>query len=224
MKSDDINTAIPDIHTPNNLDKDRDERIFSKTHFVYSRHHPQLEKTAGSIYIMRHPKDVLLSNFNYFRLTGHTQLDSVAFARTFIRNKGIPVWQQAGMGTWPEHVESWTGNPAMPQLVLKYEDLKRNPEKHFYSIIEFLDNDVDTQLLEKALLRSSFDNMKRIENKEKRKNQFSSVFWGNPETARQGLRFLNKGGVDQKLEHLDPDLDQEFDLAFESELIRHGYR
>ena len=223
MNSRDINKKIPDIHTPNKLDENLEKRVFSKTHFLNSNQHPHFANTLGSIYIIRHPKDVLLSNLNYFRLTGHTQIDQVEFARSFIKHKGLPIWQQAGMGSWPEHVASWKNNSQMPQFFIKYEELKSDPEKYFFDIINFLDNDVDSKKLDQALLRSSFENMRRIENNEKKKNKFGEVFWGNTQTAKQGIRFLNKGGVNQKLKHIDPALDEEFDKAFENELKMYGY-
>lgn len=223
MNSRDINKKIPDIHTPNKFDENLEKRLFSKTHFLHSSQHPHIDKTVGSIYIIRHPKDVLLSNLNYFRLTGHTQIDPLEFARSFIQHKGVSIWQQAGMGSWPEHVTSWEKNSKAPQLFIKYEDLKSDPEKYFFEVIKFLDNDVDSKKLDQALLRSSFENMRRIENNEKKKDKFGEVFWGNSETAKQGIRFLNKAGVNQKLKHIDPALDEEFDKAFDNELRIYGY-
>lgn len=223
MKSIDINKKIPDIHTPYNLEKISEDRIFSKTHFLYSSEHPSIEKTAASIYIIRHPKDVLLSNLNYFRLTGHSQIDSLEFAKAFIKNKGVSIWQQTGMGSWVEHVDSWCNNSKSPLLFVKYDELKSNPEKNFSKIINFLDNEVDQEKLKQAILRSSFNNMRRIENNEKKKNKFSEVFWGNPDTEKKGLRFLNKGGVNQTLKHIAPELDEEFDRAFSAELEMYSY-
>lgn len=224
VNSRDINLKIPDIHTPNNLDVDTSKRIFSKTHFALSDQHPHIDKTAGSIYVVRHPKDVLLSNLNYFRLTGHTGINEIEFVRTFIKNKGLPVWRQAGMGSWSEHIASWKSCADFSsQIFVKYEDLKSDPKKYFFDIINFLDHEVDSKKFEQALLRSSFDNMRRIENNEKKKKKFSEVFWGNPETAKQGIRFLNKGGVNQKLNHIAPYLDAEFDEAFEDELKLYKY-
>ena len=89
------------------MDVDNTKRIFSKMHFALSNQHPHIDKTAGSIYVVCHPKDVLLSNLNYFRLTGHTGINEIEFVRTFIKNKGLPVWRQAGMGSWSEHIASW---------------------------------------------------------------------------------------------------------------------
>ena len=137
INSSDINKKIPDIHTPNNLDQSLEDRLFSKTHFVYSDQHPFIDKTAASIYVVRHPKDILLSNLNYFRLTGHTQLDPVEFSKSFIQHKGVHIWQQAGMGWWPEHVASWEENTVTSQLVIRYEDLKNNPEKISLKLLIF---------------------------------------------------------------------------------------
>ena len=80
MKSGDINHKIPDIHSTPELLQSAENRIFCKTHFLASDKHPHIKDTAGIIYLLRHPRDVLLSNLNYFYLTGHSALDAVEFA------------------------------------------------------------------------------------------------------------------------------------------------
>ena len=223
LNSGDINEKILDIHTNPNLENAGNGRIFCKTHLIKSPNHPSIECTAGFIYILRHPKDVLLSNLNYFLLTGHSQLDPVQFVHDFIRYKGVPYWKSLGMGSWPEHVDTWLSANNMRHLVLRYEQIRANPHEQFFRVIEYLDTEVDKKKLDKAILRSSFENLSRIENKEKKQNKYSPVFWGNPSTTQKGFRFMNKGGINQTLTQLDPALDQQFDEAFEEELHKVGY-
>jgi hypothetical protein len=223
VKSGDINEKIPDLHSNFRLDEHSDRRVFCKTHFIHSAQHPYNEKTTGFIYILRHPKDVLLSNLNYFRLTGHTEIDAVRFAKDFIKSQGVPFWQRAGMGSWSEHAKSWLNYKDVPYLVLKYETLRKDPRPCFSEVLEFLGEEGNSKKLELALQRSSFDNMKRLENKEKKRNKYSPVFWGNPSTTQQGLRFINKGGLNQTLEEIDPALDTLFDETFEDSLRKFGY-
>ncbi len=222
-KSGDINEKIPDIHANAQLEARTSAQVFCKTHFIYSPRHPFLQRSAGYIYLIRHPKDVLLSNLNYFRLTGHQKLDPQRFAEEFIQHQGVPFWRKANMGTWVEHVESWAEDREDPSLILHYEALRKDPATQFARVLDFLGEDIHRKTFELALQRSSFDNMRRIENKEKQKKEFSAVFWGNPDTARQGLRFLHKGGTNQRLDKIHPDLDQRFDEAFAEPLEKLGY-
>ena len=74
-----------------------------------------------------------------------------------------------------------------------------------------------------AIQRSSFENLRRIEKKEKKQNKYTPVFWGNPSTTEKGFRFINKGGVNQTLSQIDPALDQLFDETFSEDLYKLGY-
>ena len=65
--------------------------------------------------------------------------------------------------------------------------------------------------------------MKRLENKEKKQNIYSPVFWGNSASTEMGFRFINKGGINQKLSQIDPALDRLFDEAFEEDLLNLGF-
>ena len=223
LKSEEINRRIPDIHETSDLRKTSGGSIFCKTHFLASNAHPHFQNTAGIIYILRHPRDVLLSNLNYFYLTGHAGMDAVEFAKAFIRHKGVPYWKSIGMGSWRENVHSWLESGS-PKHVIRYEELRSNPHEQFASLLGFLGEEVDDRKLEQAINRSSFDNMRRLENKEKKQDIYSPVFWGNASSTRNGLRFINKGGVNQKLTQIDPELDSLFDKVFEEDLRNLGYK
>ena len=99
-----------------------------------------------------------------------------------------------------------------------------NPREQFLRVLDFLGEDVHGKKLEQALNRSSFDNMKRLENMEKKKDIYSPVFWGNTSATEKGLRFIHKGGVNQKLSRIDPELDSLFEKAFETDLRDLGYK
>ena len=74
------------------------------THFLYTENHPYYENTSGFIYLMRHPKDVLLSNLNYAKLSSsHGQINEKEFALDFIENRGMKHWVLKGFGTWENH-------------------------------------------------------------------------------------------------------------------------
>jgi len=50
---------------------------------------------------------------------------------------------------------------------------------------EQLGEEVNSKKFELALQRSSFDNMRRLENKEKKRKKYGPVFWGNPVQPRK---------------------------------------
>ena len=76
----------------------RNEKKLVKSHFCFSPKHPYFIKTSGFIYIIRNPRDVLLSNARYFGATSSP--DKLRrFAKTFIENLGVPHWKKNRYGS-----------------------------------------------------------------------------------------------------------------------------
>ena len=108
--SEEVGKNIPDLHQQtsknNSIDTHRDKKIIVKTHFRFSGNHPYAAATAGYVYILRNPRDVLLSNARYFGANENPS-EFKEFSRAFINNFGVPRWQKMNMGNWPEHLASW---------------------------------------------------------------------------------------------------------------------
>jgi len=74
---------------------------------LYSDDHPYIHLTGSFIYVLRNPKDVLLSNLNNFKLRGSVGVNDKEFVRDFIRHMGVRKRIEAGMGSWTENIRSW---------------------------------------------------------------------------------------------------------------------
>lgn len=221
---------IPDVHVPGHVEAAEpiDGRLLVKTHFAWSDAHPYSLHTEGFIYILRHPKDALLSNLHYRRLVARSaesmaMINDRAYAATFLRERGDPVWRGKGFGTWAEHAASWLSKPATPHLVLKYEDLRADPLTHFRRAVEFLKVPVDEARLAEAVKASSFDQMRAMEIRAKRGAAGDIVFNGYSKYVPKGMFFMNKGAVGQSLASIDPAFDAVFDRQFGHDLERFGY-
>ncbi len=212
---------LPDIHV-SNPDQSATGRVFCKTHLMYSPAHPFASQTTAFIYIIRHPKDVLLSSLNYFRLIKKTQSGDTVFAREFIDHMGVPLWRSNGIGSWSEHVASWQDS-GLPHLMLRYEDLRRDPHAEFRRVIEFLGLELDQARLNLGVHLASFDKMKAFEDKEVHRGRSSLFFPGAPAAKQDGYRFMNRGACGQSLAHVDPDLDVYFNKRFRDVLKQFGY-
>ncbi len=105
--SNDIARRIPDIHKIRDLDLNADGTVFMKTHGFCGSHHRYIKNTIGAIYIVRHPRDVLLSSLNYCRMEDDSGFSDKEFADEFIENLGVLKWKKVGMGAWVENVNSW---------------------------------------------------------------------------------------------------------------------
>lgn len=119
--------------------------------------------TAGAIYVVRNPLDVVLSYAHHLGIS----LDQAA---TIMETKGFetaatPETVPEHQSDWSSHVYSWTGmaNPAL--LVLRYEDMTANPVKSFGAVAKFLGMKVTGQRLKRAIRFSSFKEMRNQEDK-----------------------------------------------------------
>lgn len=221
--SDEVSRRIPDLHTLDGRAPQVDtDPVLMKTHLLAGVRHPLFDRSAGFIYVLRHPKDVLLSNLNYFKLSRGEDLSEPGFARQFIASLGVKQWRDVGMGSWNEHAASWlTAASSLPHLVLRYEDMKRAPSAELSRVVHFLGLPFDEQKLERAVRFASFDNMRKLEDHERASGAKSRVFTIGEQPAAR--RFLNAGQTGQTLAHIAPELDAAFDEQFGSMMRLLGY-
>ena len=153
-----IERLIPDttLQSSRALKKIPRPRIV-KTHEYFDPRYPK------TIYIVRDPRDVALSYYDYHRRNRFID-DSVSlddFVDRFVSGRLTLVeW-----GTWAENVASWVfarGNhPSF--LLLRYMDVKSNPEKELGRVAKFLNIDADTSRILTAIERSSAERMRKLE-------------------------------------------------------------
>jgi hypothetical protein len=212
-ESGDVNKSIPPIHRYQ-LNAGYQGTILSKTHYAWSGSHPHRAQTLGFIYILRNPKDVLLSSHNYAALKGTTELNAEKFAQEFIRCGGVPAWQRQGFGTWMEHIAGWLADQRLPHLVLRYETMLENPQVCLRDLVRFLNLQIDEDRIARSVERSSFESLKKIERQEKESGVRNILFPGSKDQAAKGVSFMHKGARGRSLAHIDPQLDQLFDRQF----------
>ena len=110
--------------------------------------------TAGAIYVVRNPLDVLVSYADHL---GQPVDDVITLMET--RGFQTPASEDLvpeHYGDWSTHVESWTGRPH-PQLhVVRYEDMSRRPNSTFRAVAAFLGLKPPRERLERAMRHSSF--------------------------------------------------------------------
>jgi len=220
--SNDLDLHIPDIHALEMIESlpNFGERVLCKTHLMMGPHHPYMAETAGFIHILRHPKDVLLSNLNYAKI-GFEDLDERLFAKEFITHMGVPRWENFGMGNWPSHTASWLRMaPRVPHLFLRYERMKADPEDIFIKVVRFLDLPLDQKKVAVAVEQSSFNRLKAMEENERREGIDSRIFYTG---FAAKARFMSQGASGQRLSALGDGLDEAFDARFEEVLVTLGY-
>jgi hypothetical protein len=139
-----------------------------KTHSAHIRVNdvaliPQ-DKTEGSVYLVRDPRDVVCSFAKHTGRTIDETIERLNLQNNALKlNEGCPI--HTWLTTWSNHVGSW-GNVDKVRM-LRYEDIKAHPVDAFTRILKALDMDVDTTRVRKAIKLCSLARLKRQENKEK---------------------------------------------------------
>lgn len=146
----------------------RPHTIFCKTHLAVLevRDHPtiNLNVTAGAIYLVRNPLDIVSSLSDHQGLTIDQTIEMMTVA-----NFETPTTEtMAGepWGNWSQNVESWTGQPNPALHVIRYEDLLERPTKVFAGLAKFLHVDAPRARIERAVKNSSFKVLRKLEERD----------------------------------------------------------
>ena len=139
-----------------------------KSHECFQPHYPKV------IYIVRDPRDVAVSFYHHNVKAGNIADDCPMdeFVPRFIAAEFDRRW-----GNWAEHVQSWTrlrrNHPEF--ILLRYEDMKTNPERELLRLTDFLERcsfpQIDNSLekLQRAVQLSSPERMRKLEKEQGKK-------------------------------------------------------
>lgn len=228
-----LDALIPDIHKINGkIQIQTNTSVLMKTHLLLSPSMPLFNLTAGFIYIVRNPIDVMMSNLNYAFLKRAIGNDAEIrnslkeqYIEQFINSCGDPSMIRLGRGSWTEHVRSWTTNmPGFPNLVLKYEDLLADPVAQLGKISNFLNLTSSAEELQAAVENSSFERMKKIEENElAQKIQGFYLDENSEKGIAAGSRFMFRGKADEGEKEISPSQKARLLKRFDSTLRLAGY-
>ena len=187
---------------------------FVKTHsallHVYGHDTIDLSVTAGAIYIVRDPRDVALSFADHLAqpLDRVIELMATDNAHTAVSAEMMP----DVVGSWSQHVESWTARPNPGLHVVRYEDLVRHTRDSFAAVVRFLGLEVPPLRFGAALRNSSF---KALAGQERQK--------GFRERPAQATRFFRKGVAGGWRQGLTPEQARAIEERHGTQMARFGY-
>lgn len=159
---------VPDLHEMGPGPTAPSEPTLIKTHFACSPALPMVACTSAALYIVRHPADVMVSNFHYARRSGSLASDAEAawsrYVDEFIAHRGDPRWLRLGMGSWEQNVASWL-RPDLPfrVVLVRYEDLLANPSAAARELASLVRPAATAEEIEQAIAGASFQRMREIE-------------------------------------------------------------
>lgn len=164
-----------------------------------------------AVYLVRDVRDVVLSEFDYFRFRGLYDCDFETFLRLFLRGA------LAGHGDWRGHVESWLNSGlAAPSNfhLIRYEDARKDPAKELSAALVFLGAEIPAERVRRAVENNSLEKM-RIKEDRAGPGAFRS--------AQPGERFVRKGRVGDWREDLSPSQLEALEEYAGGVLRRLGY-
>jgi len=126
---------------------------------VFKSHLPRqwLPDGARYIYVERDGLDVLVSYFHFYRAY-------LGFEGTLDDFYGRFMDGRVQYGSWFEHVAGWRERASDPDvLIVRYEDLLNERKASIERIVDFLGWDRSEGWVDRAVIESSFDAMKRRE-------------------------------------------------------------
>ena len=178
-----------------------------------------LENSAGSIHIVRDPRNVLTSLINHFSFTDENE------AFKFITNENQTIGLEENsvpqlLSSWKNHYNSWKRFPKN-NLLIKYENLLDDPKKQIERLVTFLTKlfkiSVTESQVNQIILNSSFDNLQNLEK--------DGFFNENAFNTKIGMekKFFHLGVKNDWRKMLNKKMLLKIENIFNKEMLELGY-
>ena len=198
------------------INKDSRSIKFFKTHSFFFELFTNLNNTLGVIYIVRDPRNVIISFSNFMNMSIKESL------KFMTKGKGDGL---SWIENWSKNYNSWKiFKDHQKYLLIKYEDLIQKPDKIFLEILEFIHKlknkskiIIDKKKFENTIKSTSFDVLQKLEQKK-----------GFPEAHKDKntgkvIPFFNQGSKREWSKSLDKDVVIEIEKTFNKEMKELGY-
>jgi hypothetical protein len=172
------------------------------------------------IYIVRDPRDVLVSAYHY-----------AVKLRVIPESRGIQEFIpglldgsfQSGLlvdprwGSWYDNVASWLAMRHNRKfLLLRYEDMLDDPERELVKVADFLGLEATPERLARAVKLSSADHMRELEKKQ-------AAEWSLTKNTRPDMAFVRKARSGTWRSELPPQTVADIETAWGSLMCTLGY-
>lgn len=179
-----------------------------KSHEYFDPRYPRV------IYIVRDPRDVLVSYFHYQRRKGFIDgtVEIARFADDFLAGR------LNSFGTWGENVASWLGTRGERDdfLLLRYEDMLAEPAAQLARIVRFLGRTASEAELARVVDGCSFERMRALEASTGAKSAHMRA-------VRDDIGFVRQGKSGGWRDEVPPDVVATLEAAWQPLLARLGY-
>ena len=181
------------------------------------------DNTLATIYIVRDPRNLVQSISNHYTKSLDDSCEFLLASKIIGNGKNYED-KQGGLytllGKWNEHYRSWTTNKNN-LLLIKYEDLIKNPKAQLERTIDFLKKyltfETDENKINKILETTSFNNLKKLE----KEGQFNE----NTQNKKDGgkVNFFHLGPKNLWHKNLNEKIVSRIEKNFFNEMKELGY-
>ncbi len=177
------------------------------------------KNTAGVIYVVRDPRNVITSVANHYQLNLEKSLDFLLDEKRFLFNTNNPNDSSEEniitlLGSWKSHYNSW--KISSNSIIIKYENLLINTKSEINKLSTFLKKftkfNVSDQKIQNILKTTSFEKLKKMEEKE-----------GFEEASNSTIKFFNLGPSNDWKNVLSKNLIDSIEKNFNKEMKELGY-
>ena len=203
---------------------------FFKTHnflgSINNNNFTNKKNTAGAIYIVRDPRNVLTSLQNHYELSKDEALKFMLSEKKYIHDYHIKddFSDFQFISSWEKNYNSWINQKIFSVKLIRYEDLTVKTFVASKEIIEFINKitnnktRIDIQKLKNAINSTSFEKLKKKEQKE----GFSEAV---PSQKDKNIKisFFNLGPKNDWRKNLDKRNKDIIEKNFSSEMKELGY-
>ena len=174
------------------------------------------KNTKGVIYIVRDPRDVLVSLSHHIGLNYEQTFEHLSSSYNFeYPSSGDKDYKKSLIGAWSDHYKSWKNYKSCKKLVIKYEDMILHELKTFTNVINYL-NEIDNinlnnDKLKEALKQTQFKELQKLEKSE-----------GFIEKGK-GELFFRKGKIGTWKDEVPNEIIKKIEKVFYKEMVELGY-
>lgn len=177
--------------------------------------HPLInwQVSAGAIYVVRNPLDVVVSMTHHFGLTTDEAIERLGDDRAASINDEM--FAGEFICSWSTHVKSWADMAArLPgkMIVLRYEDLLEKPTKQFAKAARLIGLGQDKARIQRAVRHAEFQTLSGLEQK-----------YGFVEAVDDKTRFFRRGRANQWREALSRHQVQQVVAVHREQMQRFKY-
>tara|TARA_Y100000590_G_scaffold466518_1_gene642196 strand:- start:1448 stop:2305 length:858 start_codon:yes stop_codon:yes gene_type:complete len=184
--------------------------------------------TLAAIYIVRDPRNLINSLSHHYEITLDKAFDFLTNKRKIIfpldskKNESKKDNEDFNfLSDWSSHYNSWKNITFCEIKIIKYEDLVKNTEENFLSILNFLSKYIDIKINKSKIINTldstKFENLKQMEKKYGFKESVTSL------NTKKKIDFFHLGKNNKWEKMLNKKFIKKIEKSFSKEMKELNY-